>query len=104
MFHYIVDSEIEKKTIVLYIDCDHKKALMLKLCKWNKFTGEQVIDLNQEVELNTIEDDFDKLFIEHGLMNKCSSMNNAQYNTHNRPALLTSSENHRGTRTQIIID
>lgn len=40
------ESDLEKKTIVLYIDCREKKTYAKKLNKWHKLTGESTIDIN----------------------------------------------------------
>lgn len=77
----IVESELEKKTIVLYIDCREKKTFARKLMKWHKYSGDSINDINAEVMIDTVEDDFDRLFIEHGMMSKCGSLTNTQYNT-----------------------
>ena len=49
--------------------------------KWHKYSGDSINDINAEVMIDTVEDDFDRLFIEHGMMSKCGSLTNTQYNT-----------------------
>lgn len=87
----------------MYIDCREKKTYARKLIKWHKLTGETTTDINQEVLIDTVEDDFDRLFIEHGMMSKCGSMTHTQYNNYNRQSLI-STEHAQKPRTQIIID
>ena len=96
--YWIVESDIEKKTVVLYIDCKLKKTFVRKLIKWHKYMNEQTYDINQEVNIDSVEEDVDRLFIEQGLMSKGGSMSNT-YNTtamggyNNRQSLL-SADNH----------
>ena len=77
---------------------------MRRLISSHKYYGESTFDMNQEVMIDNVEDDFDRLFIEHGLMSKCGSMTHTQYNTvgyNNRQSLLsTDNHNNNKPRTQ----
>jgi len=61
--------------MILYIDCKEGKTFVRELKYYSKFTGEQTKELKQEVNIDTIEDEFDKMMVKHELCKDDSVIN-----------------------------